>query len=94
MEMVGLQSGMRPDRCDRFGEAVGGIRAGRGDIEAEVCDVVQTLPGVLPMLRRRFMGDQEAVLLILDDHHIVGRAQRGGAVNVALRRRGAGTQVP
>ena len=94
MEVVGLQSGMRPYRFDRFGDAWGVIREGRGDIEAEVFDVLQKFPGVLPMLRRRFMGDQDAVMLILDDHHTVVRAQRVVAVNVALRRRGAGKQLP
>ena len=74
MEMVSLKSRMRPYRFDRFGEAWGVIREGRGDIEAEVFDVLEKLLGVLPILRRRFMGDQDAVMLILDDHHTVVRA--------------------
>jgi hypothetical protein len=39
MEMVGLKARMRPYRFDRFGEAWGVIREGRGDIEAEVFDL-------------------------------------------------------
>src|SRR2546425_10267969 len=76
MEMVGLKARLRPYRFDRFGEAWGVIREGRGDIEAEVFDVLQKFLGVLPVLRRRFMGDQDAVMLILDDHHTVVRTQR------------------
>ena len=45
------------------------------------------------MLRRRFMGDQDAVRLILDHQYTVVRPQRVGAVNMTLRRRGAGQQV-
>jgi hypothetical protein len=40
------------------------------------------------------MGDQDAVLLILDDHHTVVRAQRVVAINMTLRRRGERKQVP
>src|SRR5712691_3238914 len=80
MAMVSLQSRMRPYRFDRFGEAWGVIREGRGDIEAEVLDVLEKFLGVRPMLRRRFMGDQDAVMLILDDHHTIVRAQRVVAV--------------
>jgi len=43
MEMVGLKAGMRPYRGDRFGEALGVVREGRGDIEAQVFDVLQKL---------------------------------------------------
>ena len=39
MEMVGLKARLRPYRFDRFGEAWGVIREGRGDIEAEVFDL-------------------------------------------------------
>ena len=40
------------------------------------------------------MGDQDAVMLILDHHHTVVRASWVVAVNVALRRWGEGKQVP
>ena len=43
------------------------------------------LAGILTIFRRRFMGDQDAVMLILDDHHTVVRAQRVVAVKVTLR---------
>ena len=39
------------------------------------------------------MGDQDAVMLILDHHHTVVRTQRVVAVNMTLRRRGAGQQL-
>ena len=55
MEMVSLKSGMRIDRFDRFGEALRVIREGRGDIEAEVFDLLQKLSGILPILRRHFV---------------------------------------
>src|SRR2546425_1110753 len=93
MAMVGLKARLRPYRFDRFGEAVGVIREGRGGIEAAVFDVLEKLLGVLPMLRRRFMGHEEAVMLILDDHHTVVRAQRVGAVKVTLRGWGERKQV-
>ena len=57
--MVGLQSGMRKDRFDRFGEALRVIREGRGHLEAVVFSLLQKLPGILAMLRRRFMGHQD-----------------------------------
>src|SRR6266446_2950211 len=84
MEMVGLQSGLWRDCFDGFSEAWRVIRKGRGDMEAEVLASLQTLPGIVPMLRRRFMDDQDAVMLILDDHHTVVRAQRVVAVNGTL----------
>ena len=90
MEMVGLQSGLWIDCFDGFSEALRVIREGRGDTEAEVCASLQKLPGIVPILRRRFMGDQDAVMLILDDHHTVVRAQRVVAVNVTLGSRGDG----
>src|SRR5215831_3901966 len=40
------------------------------------------------------MGDQDAVMLILDYHDTVVRASWVVAVNVTLRRRGEGKQVP
>src|SRR6266849_8966544 len=94
MAMVCLKSGMRKDRFDRFGEAWGVIREGRGHLEAAVFQWLQTLPGLLPMLRRRFMGHQDAVMLILDHHHTVVRAQRVIAVNMTRSRRGDGQQWP
>src|SRR5438876_12209612 len=94
MAMVGLQSRLRPYRFDRFGEAWGVIREGRGDSEAEVFDVLQKFLGVLPVLRHRFMGDQDAVMLVLDDHHTVVRPQRVGAVNMTLRGWGERKPLP
>src|SRR5712691_1449196 len=93
MEMVCLKSGMRPYRFDRFGEALGVIRAGSRDIEAEVFYLLKKFPGILTILRRCFMGDQDAVMLILDHHHTVVRTQRVVAVNMTLRRRGEGQQL-
>src|SRR6266850_5369789 len=52
------------------------------------------LPGIVAILRRRFMGHQDAVMLILDHHHTVVRAQRVGAVNRTLRHWGEGQQLP
>src|SRR5437868_11166905 len=40
------------------------------------------------------MRYEDAVLLILDDHHTMIRPQRVVAVNVTLRRRGEGKQLP
>lgn len=94
MEMVGLKSGMRIDRFDRFGKALRVIREGSGDLEAEVFSSLQKLSGIVPMLRCRFMGHEDAVMFILDHHHTVVCAQRVVAVNMTLRRRGKGQQLP
>src|SRR2546421_3885516 len=94
MARVCGKSGMRQDGFARFGEALGGVREGCGEIEAAVLASLPTWPGSLPMFRRRFLGDQEAVLLVLADHHTMVRAQRGGASNVTRRRWGAGKQWP
>src|SRR6476620_8991159 len=40
------------------------------------------------------MRQEDAVMLILDDHHTIIRTQRVVAVNVTLRRRGEGKQLP
>src|SRR5713101_6827566 len=93
MARGGRTSGMRPDPLARFGDAWGVIREGRRALEAEVLSVWQTVPGLLPMLRRRFLGAQEAGRLLLDPHPTVGRPQRVGAVPMTRRRRGAGQQV-
>src|SRR6266498_988133 len=93
MEMVGLKADMRPYRGDRLGEALGVVREGRSDIEAEVFASLQKLPGILTIFRRRFMGDQDAVMLVLDDHDTVIRAQRVVAINVTLSRRGERKQL-
>jgi hypothetical protein len=45
---------------------------------------LQKLPGILPIFRCRFMGDQDAVRLILDDHHTGIRAQWVGTNGVSL----------
>src|SRR6266568_3275292 len=87
MEMVGLKADMRPYRGDRLGEALGVVREGRSDMEAEVFASLQKLPSILTIVRRRFMGDQDAVRLILDHHHTVVCAQRVIAVNMTLRHR-------
>ena len=71
MEMVCLQSGMRQDCFDRFGEALRVVRAGRGHLEAVVFSLLQKLPGILAILRRRFMGHQYAVMLILHHHDTI-----------------------
>jgi hypothetical protein len=47
MEMIGLKAGLRIDRFDRYREAVGGIREGRGDIKAKLFDVLEKLLGFL-----------------------------------------------
>ena len=86
-EMLGRPARLRPYRCERCGAAVGVIRAGHGDLEAEVFAVWQTVPGVRTMLRRRCMGDQEAGMRLLDDHHTVVRAQRVVAVHGTRRGR-------
>jgi hypothetical protein len=92
MVMIRLQSGMRKDRLDRFSEALGVIREGRGPLEAAVLSSLQKWPRLVPMLRRRFMGPQDAVLLILDHPHTVVRAQRRVAVHRTLRYGGEGQQ--
>src|SRR2546425_6014685 len=48
MEMVCLKPGIRKDRFDRFGEALGVIREGRGHLEPEVFELLQKLPDSLP----------------------------------------------
>ncbi len=50
MEMVCLKPGMRKDRFDRFGEALGVIREGCGHMEAEIFASLQKLPGIVPIL--------------------------------------------
>src|SRR5262245_17112621 len=94
MAMVGWKSGMRKDRFDGFGDALRVLREGRSDMEAEVFAALQKLPGIVPIVRRRFMGAQEAVMLILDAHDTVIRAQRVGAITVPLGRRGERQQLP
>jgi len=94
MEMVGLQAGMRIDRFDGFSEALRVIRESGGHLEAAVFSSLQKLPGIVPILRGRFMGHHDTVMLILDHHHTVVRAQRVVAVNMTLRRRGEGQQLP
>ena len=74
MEMVGLKSGVRRDGCDGFGKALRVIREGRGDLESTRLSFLEKLSGILTIFRRRFLGDQEAVMLLLDDHHTVVRA--------------------
>src|SRR5712691_5257819 len=91
-EMVGLPARLGPYRFDRFGEALGVIRDGRGDRAAEVLGVLEQWLGVLPMLRRRVRGHEDAGRRILDDHHPVLRAQRVVAVKVT--RRGGGERKP
>src|SRR5713101_10121835 len=94
MEMVRLKSGMRKDGFDRFSEALRVIREGSGNIEAMVFELLQKLPGLLPIFRRCFMGHEDAVMLILHHHHTMVRTQRVVAVNMTLSRRGDGKQLP
>ena len=92
--MVGLQAGLRKDRFDRFGEALRVIREGRGHLEAVVFSWWQKLPGILAMLRRRVMGHQDAVMLILHHHDTVSSPQRGVAVHRTRRHRDEGQPWP
>src|SRR5262249_28944359 len=94
MEMVGLKAGLWIDGFDGFSEALRVIREGRGDMKAAVFASLQKLPGIVPILRRRFMGDQDAVMLVLDAHHTVVRAQRVVAVNVTLGSRADSQSLP
>ena len=94
LDMLGLQAGMRIDRFDGVGEAVRVIREGRGHLEAAVFESWQPWPGIVPMLRYRFMGHSETGMLILDHQHTVVRAQWLIAVKMTLRHRGASQQVP
>ena len=93
MEMVGLKAGRRTDGFDRFSEALRVIREGRSHMEAEVFSLLQKLPGIIPMLRRCFMGHQDAIMLVFDHHHTVVCTQRVGAVTRTLRHWGEGKQV-
>src|SRR2546426_7641745 len=72
MAMVGLQAGLRIDRCDGFSEAVRVIRKSCGHLEAAVFESLQKLPGIVPILRGRFMGHQDAIMFILDHHFTTG----------------------
>src|SRR5207244_13559072 len=65
-----------------------------GPLEAEVCSSLEKLSGIVPMLRCRFMGHQDAVMFILDHHHTMVRTHRVVAVHMTLRRRGEGQQLP
>src|SRR5712691_7499696 len=94
MKMVGLKSDVRIDGFDRFGKALRVIREGRGDLEAKRFSLLVKLSGTLTMFRCCFMGYQDAGMLLLDHHHTVVRASWVVAVNVTLRRRGEGKQVP
>src|SRR5262249_26220748 len=69
------------------GKAVGGIREGSRHLAAEVLAWLQTLPGLLTICRRRCIGHEEAVRLLLDDHHTSIRAQWVVASHVTFRRR-------
>src|SRR2546429_476401 len=94
MARVCWKSGLRQDGVDRCGAAGCGVREGRGASEAAVCASLQTWPGLLPMFRRRFLGDPEAVMRVLADPHTMVRAQRGGASHVPRRRWGEGKPWP
>jgi hypothetical protein len=74
MEMVGLKSGLGLDRFDGFSEAWRVIREGRGPLETEIFPSLQKPPGSVPMLCRRFMRYEEAIMLVFDDLHTVARA--------------------
>src|SRR2546429_598440 len=94
MARVCWKSGLRQDGVDRCGAAGCGVREGRGASEAAVCASLQTWPGLLPMFRRRFLGDPEAVMRVLADPHTMVRAQWGGASHVPRRRWGEGKPWP
>src|SRR5712691_9754527 len=94
MEMVRLKSGMREYGFDRFSEALRVIRESSGNIEAMVFELLKKLLGLLPILRRCFMGHEDAVMLILHHHHTMLRTQRVVAVNMTRSRRGDGKQWP
>src|SRR5215467_2779513 len=94
MEMVCLKPGMRIDSFDCFGKALGVIREGSRHLEAEVFASLQKSPSILTIFRRRFMGHEDAVMLILDDHHTGIRTQWVVAINVTFHRRGERQQVP
>ena len=93
MEMVGLKSGLRIDRFDGFSEALRVIGEGCRDVQSEVFSLLKKFPGIRTMLRRRFLGHQDAIMLILHHHHTVVRTQRVVAVNMTLRRWGEGKQL-
>ncbi len=61
-------------------------------MEPEVFEFLQKLPGIRTILRARFMGHQDAIMLILHHHHTVVCAPRVVAINMTLRRRGDGEQ--
>jgi hypothetical protein len=94
MARVGRKAGLRQDRFDGCGAALGVIREGRGPLEAAVCASWQKLPGIRTICRRRFMGEQDAALLILDHHDPVIRAPWVVAIHVTRRRRGERQQLP
>ena len=52
------------------------------------------MPGILPILRRCFMGHQDAIVLIFHHHDTMIRTQRIVAVHMTLRDRDAGKQLP
>jgi hypothetical protein len=90
MALVGLKAGVRIDGFARFSKALRVIREGRRDIEAKHVSLLETLSGIRTIFRGCFMGEQDAVRLILDHHDPVVRASWVVAVNVTLRRRGEG----
>ena len=94
MALVGLKAGVRIDGFARFSKALRVIREGRRDIEAKHFSLLETLSGIRTIFRGCFMGDPDAVRLILDHHAPVVRASWVVAVHVTLRRRGEGKQVP
>jgi hypothetical protein len=93
MALVCLPSGSRLHGFDGCGETWRVLRDGRGHLEAAVCASLQTWLRLLPLLRRRFMGEQAAVLLLLDHHPTVVWAQRVIAVTRTRRPRQAAQPV-
>ena len=94
MARVCLPSGMRRDCLDGFGAAVRVIGEGGSDRQSERVSFFQTFPGILPMLRRRFMGHQDAGMLSLHHQHTLVRSHRVVAVNRTRRCRREGEQWP
>ncbi len=94
LDLGGWPSGLRQAGVERVGEAVRVSRAGRRPREAAVCDVWQTWSGLLSLLRRRFLGPQEAGRLLLPPQPPRVRTHRGGAVPRTRRRRGESPPWP
>ncbi len=63
-------------------------------MESKRFSCLEKLPGILPIFRRCFMGDEAPVMRILHHHHPMVRPQRVVAIHVTLRRRSDGKSWP